>query len=1385
MSVNTVNITDPSKILSIDEAITKAWKCMRTEPQVAIELSQSAIEASKNHDYELGLARATGTLGASQVWVSDYNNALNNMLEAHAELSRLHDLRMDVQVLYMLSVLHHYLGDFDKQLEYCFEGREVAEKIKDYPGIATCMNGIGTVYYSIGEYDKSVAIFEECIELCETQNINDVLSRVLDGMGQALLLKGETKKALEFKKKCLIVAEQENIAQTQSYALRGIGEIYAQLQDYNKALEYFTKCKELRSKMGFQSGVAETNLFIADTYFTLKDYDSALRFVEESLELATRLESKELIYKGHELLSKIHEVNGNTQGFIQHFKAFQEYKLQYFSDRNKLQIKELGLKKENEQLTNERNLLAKQETAFNKYKKDINLLAEIGQSLTSSLNIENVFENTYAQVNNLMDANIFLIGLLDEENNKMVYNFIIEEGERLPEAEQSLDETHRVGIWVAHNKREAIILDLEKDYAKYTGGQAALPSAGKQPESIIYLPILDGDKLVGTISVQSFDKDAYSDYHVNILRNIAVYVGIAVRNASTYKDVEAQVQIRTAQLEKQQEELKKSHRDTIILNEIGQQLISTLDIDEVFNSLHTNVNELMDASCFGIRLYDKENDEIIYKFEFEKGERHPVDKVQMSTSNNYSVWCVQNKKPIFINDNSTEYHKYVDEVHVVKGDFPYSLIFQPLIKGDEILGVITVQSFVKNAYVERHLDILNTLASYTVIALENAAIYEKMEQEVEKRTIELKRQRDIIEMNVIELSKQSRDVILLSEIGQKITAHLSAEKVIEEIYKNINQVMSVDSMGIGLVNKEKNIIEFPGYMENGKVLEGASYSLNDNNFLAVQCYNGEKRIMINDYAKEFNLHLDSDSETVGQSTSSIIYLPLYLKDEKIGVFTVQSFQKYAYKDYHANFLKNLAVFVGIALENANLYSGLENEVAKRTSEIVQQKEEIEVTHKNAQILNAVGKDLISTTDINLIFKQLHENVSQLMDATCFGIRLFDKEQNVIHYKYEIEDGKYHDDEAVVSMDTENNYSVWCVKHKTPIMINDNSTEYIKYVKEVHVVQGSFPYSLIFQPLIKGGEVLGVITVQSYEKNAYTNYHLNILEALASYSVIALTNASMIEDLEKRVQERTGLVTHQKEIIEEKNKNITDSIKYAQRIQKAILPDINTIKAFFTDAFVIFQPKDIVSGDFYWFEKVGNKILFAVVDCTGHGVPGAFMSLIGSNALKRIVKEDGISDPGQILDLLDEDVSETLSQNINQETVKDGMDLALCAYDPETMQLEFAGAYNPLWIIRDGELLDFKGEKRAIGLSDSHSVSNFTTHTITIKKGDQLFLSSDGFADQFGGSNNKKLKIKKFKEMINSEIDTMEAKGEKLLQDFNLWKGDFEQLDDVCVIGIRV
>ncbi len=290
-------------------------------------------------------------------------------------------------------------------------------------------------------------------------------------------------------------------------------------------------------------------------------------------------------------------------------------------------------------------------------------------------------------------------------------------------------------------------------------------------------------------------------------------------------------------------------------------------------------------------------------------------------------------------------------------------------------------------------------------------------------------------------------------------------------------------------------------------------------------------------------------------------------------------------------------------------------------------------------------------------------------------------------------------------------------------------------------------------------------------------------AAAIVSYIKVRESNLVREkqvLEEKVIERTAEVVAQKEELSQKNKDITDSIRYAKRIQFAILPS----ELPFSDTFVLFKPKDIVSGDFYWLNVIGDLEFLAAVDCTGHGVPGAFMSIIGYNSLNKIVKENKIYKPSDILDNLNYEVTTTLQrQDSAGGAIQDGMDLCLICYNRKTNILQFAGAFNPLWLVRNGELKEYGGDRFPIGRSRLDTEKKFTNNEIQIQKGDTIYFFSDGFADQFGGETGKKFKSKPMKELVLALQDIpMDKQRDVLEGTLEAWRGEIEQVDDVLVIG---
>ncbi len=294
----------------------------------------------------------------------------------------------------------------------------------------------------------------------------------------------------------------------------------------------------------------------------------------------------------------------------------------------------------------------------------------------------------------------------------------------------------------------------------------------------------------------------------------------------------------------------------------------------------------------------------------------------------------------------------------------------------------------------------------------------------------------------------------------------------------------------------------------------------------------------------------------------------------------------------------------------------------------------------------------------------------------------------------------------------------------------------------------------------------------------------ILILLIIVSYIQIREKNLIKEkliLEQKVKERTAEVVQKSLIIEEKNRDITASIRYAERIQRAMLPKEETFK----DTFVLFLPKDIVSGDFYWMHDNGDWIFIAAVDCTGHGVPGAFMSIIGHNSLSKVVREYGLTRPAAILDQLNVEVMKALLQR-HERAIMDGMDLALISIEKKSGKVEFAGAYNPLYVVRKGEVITYKGDRFPIGMTTMEEKKSFTNQNVEVQPGDMLYMSSDGYADQFGTSEVKKFKSNNVKKLLSEiwHMPVMEQKA-RLEKEIMDWKGDLEQVDDILFIGTKI
>ncbi len=374
-------------------------------------------------------------------------------------------------------------------------------------------------------------------------------------------------------------------------------------------------------------------------------------------------------------------------------------------------------------------------------------------------------------------------------------------------------------------------------------------------------------------------------------------------------------------------------------------------------------------------------------------------------------------------------------------------------------------------------------------------------------------------------------------------------------------------------------------------------------------------------------------------------------------------------------------------------------------------------------------------------------------------------------------------------------------------IKKHKTEYFRITSDDNNAQKQAG-SVLIVPLTVEDEYIGVVEISSLrhlEENEI-EFVERACERVASSLLLIVTgkkrekllsqlqeaNALLKENeelLEQKVIERTAEVVEAMEIIEEKNKHITGSINYAKRIQEAMLPQNDKIAEQLPESFVLFKPRDIVSGDFYWYAKQDGKIIITAVDCTGHGVPGAFVSMVGNSYLNQIVKANGITDADEILNRLHFNVRKALKQDVEGTKNNDGMDMALCVIDKENKTVEFAGAKNPLIYLQNEELTLIKSDKHPIGGQQREDERRFTKHIIDVSQPTTFYLFSDGYQDQVGGRAGRKYMTKRFRKLLQHlHTKPMSVQKDKLDVELQEWMStgkDHEQIDDILVIGFKI
>jgi serine phosphatase RsbU (regulator of sigma subunit) len=319
----------------------------------------------------------------------------------------------------------------------------------------------------------------------------------------------------------------------------------------------------------------------------------------------------------------------------------------------------------------------------------------------------------------------------------------------------------------------------------------------------------------------------------------------------------------------------------------------------------------------------------------------------------------------------------------------------------------------------------------------------------------------------------------------------------------------------------------------------------------------------------------------------------------------------------------------------------------------------------------------------------------------------------------------------------------------------------------------------------------VIFIYEYTRSSAYNAYMNTLNGIKKINFELVSAQEELKQQNEEILIQNNEIEQQKFVIEKKNKDLTESIQYAQRIQEAMLPATEILATYIPEHFILFKPCDIVSGDFYWIRQIKNFIFVAAADCTGHGVPGALMSMLGISLLNEIVTEREVGPPNEILNELRKRIKKSLHQDGRKGEAKDGMDIAFCIIDLENHLIQFSGAHNPLYLIRRNfkennyELYETKADKMPIGIHDEDNVS-FTNNKIHLENNDTIYLFSDGYVSQFGGEKREKFKSQRFHEiLLKIQNESMDIQKVILNETIISWQGKHEQIDDILLIGLKI
>ena len=543
---------------AIDRLNSEAWDIHITQPTRALELSNEAKLLSEEFSYQRGLAYALRNMGVSNRYLSNLETALSLSLQALDMFIQLGEKSGEAQAYVSIGAIYYYMGDYDRGLDYFLKGLHHGEEINNKAVLAAAYNGAGYIYSVLGDNKKGLDFLHRSLSLSKQLKNFNLESAILDSLAVVYMNDQQIEKARETYLECLSLSERQNNRKDAGYALFGIGELLIKQNKLEEAKEYLLKSSELHSEVGYKVGMANSLLQLGKIFFSQNSLDDAKKYLQNALDVGESIKAKAVIYEAHEAFSRLYESTRDFEQFANHYKLFHKYKSEVFKEEQETKQKYLTIQYEMEKLKQETEIdrltnvvmkeknseLEKKTEQLEQSYNSVSLLSKIGQDITSTLSLDTILNTVYRNVNEMMDATVFGIGIYNDEKNCIEYRLSMEKGKRYQPYERTMTDKNQFPVWCIENKKEVFINDIQKEYLMYlpnidltilSSAEMEDGSLPQNPHSLIYLPLMVKDSVIGIVSVQSYQNNAYTTYHLDILKTLASYTSAALYNARSYE----------------------------------------------------------------------------------------------------------------------------------------------------------------------------------------------------------------------------------------------------------------------------------------------------------------------------------------------------------------------------------------------------------------------------------------------------------------------------------------------------------------------------------------------------------------------------------------------------------------------------------------------------------------------------------------------------------------------------------------------------------------------------------------------------------------------------------------------------------------------------------